>query len=154
MDVGSSDSEEEDQRTDRPYNELLQLLQPTTDSKRPARKKRKIEHKEKSRDEEPVPEVDEEEGAEDNALEAQVPSDDEDEENIEDDAGDDKDDSDDEDGNIPTCLVVVRKLTSQPPILSNPISLAQLRTNCLRRLRSWSKIIGMWSRRRLPVACD
>jgi len=93
MDVGSSDSEEEeDQQTDRPYNELLQLLQPTAESKVPARKKRKIEN---SRDEELVPEVNEaeweaKEEAEDD-LEAQEPTDDEDE--------DDKGDSDDEDGN-------------------------------------------------------
>lgn len=96
MDVGLSDSEEEDQQTDRPYNELLQLLQPTAESKGPARKKRKIEN---SRDEELVPEVNDEaeeeieddlEALEDD-LEAQEPTDDENE--------DDKGDSDDEDGN-------------------------------------------------------
>lgn len=99
MDVESSDSEEENQQTDRPYNELLQLLQTNTGSKGPARKKRKVDHKEKSTDEEPVPETVEEAEAEDALLEAQESDDEDEEANVEDDSDGDRDESDDEDGN-------------------------------------------------------
>lgn len=109
MDMGSSDSEEDEQQTDRPYNELLELLQANSGSKGPARKKRKVEREDKPA-EEPIPEIDGEEsesdaGADD-LLKVQEPSDDEDGSN----AG--EEDSDDEDGKLRfECSLTERQLT-------------------------------------------
>ncbi|KAL4740820.1 U3 small nucleolar RNA-associated protein 25 [Aspergillus similis] len=47
-----SDSDESDQQSGQPYNELLELLHAKTDSKGPARKKRKTHHKNKEGTEE------------------------------------------------------------------------------------------------------
>ena len=98
MDMGSSDSEEDEQQTDRPYNELLELLHANSGSKGPARKKRKVEREDKPADEEPIPEIDGEEPVSDadadDLLETQEPSDDEDGSA----AGEEE--SDDEDGTL------------------------------------------------------
>ena len=107
MDVGSSSDEEDEEKSGRPYNELLQLLNTSTDSKGPARKRRKVEHKNTETvevvREDPVAEEDEEALGEDD-LEQQEPSDEEDNANQED-AG--AQDSDDEDGMTLCCLFIL-----------------------------------------------
>ncbi|PYI01718.1 DUF1253-domain-containing protein [Aspergillus sclerotiicarbonarius CBS 121057] len=98
MDVGSSSDEEDDQKAGRPYNELLQLLNTSTDTKGPARKKRKVDHGKSETievaREDPVAE-DEAVGGDD--LQQQEPSDEEDNGNQEEAEAQDSDDEDDSD---------------------------------------------------------
>lgn len=89
MDDVSSSSDEEEQTTERPYNELLQLLHTNTDSKGPARKKRKLGSNLNTEEAPSVEEATSDGEQEDNALEVQAPSDDED-------GGQEVDDDDDD----------------------------------------------------------
>lgn len=77
MDDASSSSDEEE-NAGRPYNELLELLHANSDSKGPARKKRKLASDSKV-DEAPRTIVNEEDEQADDALQDQAPSDDEEE---------------------------------------------------------------------------
>lgn len=75
MDDASSSSDEEE-NAGRPYNELLELLHANSDSKGPARKKRKLAS---DKNVEEVPATIENEEQVDDALQDQAPSDDEEE---------------------------------------------------------------------------
>lgn len=75
MDDASSSSDEEE-NAGRPYNELLELLHANSDSKGPARKKRKLDS---DTNVEEVPATTENEEQVDDALQDQAPSDDEEE---------------------------------------------------------------------------
>ncbi|KAJ5587882.1 Digestive organ expansion factor predicted [Penicillium hispanicum] len=77
MDDASSSSDEEEQTTERPYNELLQLLQTDTDPKGPARKKRKLAADSQPEDVTKLATAEESGEQDEDALEAQEPSDDE-----------------------------------------------------------------------------
>lgn len=81
----SSSSDEEDENTGRPYNELLELLHANTDSKGPARKKRKLAN-DAQEDTQPSPvAVEEESEQDDDALQDRAPSDDEEDQEADDD---------------------------------------------------------------------
>ncbi|KAF7115555.1 hypothetical protein CNMCM5793_002649 [Aspergillus hiratsukae] len=102
MDDVSSDSDDEDQQTARPYNELIQLLQANAEPKGPARKKRKVEHNgEEKRDAVPAANGEADDAAlGDDDLQEQEPSDEEEEDHLKE--ADDKLESDDEeDANDP-----------------------------------------------------
>jgi U3 small nucleolar RNA-associated protein 25 len=77
MDDASSSSDEEE-NAGRPYNELLELLHANSDSKGPARKKRKLAS-DNDAEEAPRTIVEEEDEQADDALQDQAPSEDEEE---------------------------------------------------------------------------
>ncbi|KAJ5689672.1 hypothetical protein N7462_004064 [Penicillium macrosclerotiorum] len=77
MDDASSSSDEEEGNTGRPYNELLELLQANSDSKGPARKKRKLASDTKTEEHSSTVAVEEDGDQGDNDLQDQFPSDDE-----------------------------------------------------------------------------
>ncbi|KAJ5741899.1 Digestive organ expansion factor predicted [Penicillium manginii] len=77
MDDDVSSSSDEEEQTERPYNELLQLLQTDAETKGPARKRRKVAGD--SSDAKAVAVEESEDEAEADALQDQAPSDDEEE---------------------------------------------------------------------------
>ncbi|KAJ5160537.1 U3 small nucleolar RNA-associated protein 25 [Penicillium canariense] len=79
MDDASSSSDEDGENTGRPYNELLQLLNANSDSKGPARKKRKLASDIKKDEAPRTIAVDEDDEQANDALQDQAPSDDEEE---------------------------------------------------------------------------
>lgn len=85
MDEESSSSDEEDENTGRPYNELLELLHANTDSKGPARKKRKLANDTKEDTQSSPVAVEEEPEQDDDALQDRAPSDDEEDQEPDDD---------------------------------------------------------------------
>lgn len=120
MDDVSSDSDEEDQQTARPYNELIQLLQANAEPKGPARKKRKVEHNgEEKRDAVPASNGEEDDAVlGDDDLENREPSDEEEEDHLEEADGQLESD-DEEDGIIRTyrhCLSNLLTLYSKRPV--------------------------------------
>lgn len=77
MDDDVSSSSDEEEQTERPYNELLQLLQTETDSKGPARKRRRVDNDAGDAKAVAVEEPEVEDDVD--ALQDQAPSDDEEE---------------------------------------------------------------------------
>lgn len=79
VDEGSSSSEEDEEETGRPYNELLELLNANSESNGPARKRRKIASDTKEEAQPASVVVEERSEQDEDALQDQVPSEDEEE---------------------------------------------------------------------------